>query len=112
MAEQTREERKREKQQFWASHIESWKDSGLSQIDYCRQNDLSRHRFTYWKSKRTKELGPVTFMPVFQSPGHPCQARNQTIPIRLIISDKYRLEIGDGFSPHTLGQLLHTLERV
>ena len=28
----------------WPAHIENWRASGLSQADYCRQNDLKPHR--------------------------------------------------------------------
>ena len=37
--------------QFWASHIESWKQSELSQSAYCQANELPVHRFGYWKRK-------------------------------------------------------------
>ena len=112
MAEQTREDKNRERREFWESHIKAWEESGLTQIEYCNRHQISRCRFTYWKCKRDKESGAVTFMPVFQDPVQSYRGINQNIPIRLIIRDRYRIEIGDGFSPHTLGQLLQTLERV
>jgi len=112
MAEQTKEEKNKERKEFWRSHIKGWEESGLTQIEYCNRHELSRHRFTYWKCKRDKESRPVTFMPIFQNPMQSYPTTNQSIPINLIIRDRYRIEIGDGFSPHTLGQILHTLERV
>jgi hypothetical protein len=112
MAEQTRKELNKERREFWTTHIKAWEKSGITQVEYCRRHQLSRHRFTYWRCKGNKKSGSVTFMPVFQSPMQACPTTNQTIPIRLVISDRYRLEISDGFSPHTLEQLLHTLERV
>jgi hypothetical protein len=112
MAEQTRGDKNRERREFWESHIKAWEDSGLSQIEYCNRHKLSRHRFTYWKCKGDKKSEAVTFMPVFQSPVQSFQGINQNIPIRLIIGDQYRIEVGDGFSPHTLGQLVNTLERM
>ena len=40
-----------EREQFWLSHMESWTPSGLSQAEYCRQNDLNIARFRYWKRR-------------------------------------------------------------
>ena len=111
MAEQTREERNREKQQFWASHIDLWKNSGLNQIEYCRQNELSRCQFTYWKCKLNKKVDPVTFVPVLGKSDHSQISFKNKAPIKLI-TGSYQIEIGDGFSPDTLSTLLRTLGRL
>ena len=42
---------KMERRQFWQSHLDAWALTGLSQAEYCRQNNLKTHRFTYWKRK-------------------------------------------------------------
>ena len=33
------------------SHIEAWKSSGLTQVQYCQKNNIKSHIFTYYKSK-------------------------------------------------------------
>lgn len=35
----------------WHEHFARWRESGLSQSDYCRQAGLSRHKFKYWRRK-------------------------------------------------------------
>lgn len=35
----------------WREHFRSWKESGLSQPDYCRDNGINHHRFSYWRTK-------------------------------------------------------------
>jgi hypothetical protein len=40
----------------WQQHIDQWKDSGLSQPKFCQANDLTYHRFVYWRRKF--ERGP------------------------------------------------------
>lgn len=112
MAEQSCRERNKEKQKIWTSHIEGWKSSGLSQVDYCRQNDLSRVQFTYWKCKLDKKAEPVTFVPVLGKPFLAERAFNSQVPLKLIIDSHYKIEIADGFSPATLSALIHTLERL
>ena len=41
---------------YWQQHIDQWKGSGLSQQKYCQANDLTYHRFVYWRRK--SERGP------------------------------------------------------
>jgi hypothetical protein len=38
-------------EQYWQKHFKYWQESGLTQSDYCRQAELSRHRFKYWRRK-------------------------------------------------------------
>ena len=110
MAEQSWKERNMEKQRVWTSHIEAWKSSGLSQVEYCRQNDVSRVQFTYWKCKLDKKTDPVTFVPVLEKALlSPEGTLNHQAPIKLIIDRRYQVEIGDGFSPVTLSTLIRTL---
>jgi len=40
---------KEDKKAYWANHVKQWKASGGSQSDYCRNNQLKLHQFTYWK---------------------------------------------------------------
>ena len=111
MAKLTRKERNREKQEFWSNHIKAWEKSNLSQIEYCKENSLSRHRFTYWKSKQTKKSKSITFMPVFEGPmPHLQKPNHDSAPLKLILEEKYRIEIGDGFSSTTLQKLIYSIE--
>ena len=111
MAEQTRKERNEEKQRVWTSHINAWKSSGLTQTEYCRQKELSRCQFTYWKCKLVKKSAPVTFVPIMEQSVRSQIPHNNQAPIKLII-DTYQIEIGDGFSPGTLSTLIRTLGRL
>jgi len=111
MTERTRSERNREKQESWTSHIEAWRTSGLSQVDYCRQHELSRHRFTYWKCKLDKKTNPVAFIPISGDSFRAQIRYNNKTPIKLNIGS-YQIEIGDGFSPETLSTLILTLGRI
>lgn len=46
--------------EYWEAHVTAWKESGLSQAHYCRQNDLPLNRFYNWKAK----LEPQKLVPV------------------------------------------------
>ena len=36
---------------YWQRQIDQWKSSGQSQVKFCQTNDLSYHRFVYWRRK-------------------------------------------------------------
>jgi hypothetical protein len=111
MAEETREGINGDREESWTRHIKLWGESGLTQIEYCRQNNLSKHRFTYWKCKRQRKDEPVKFVPLY--PRH--ATRNQSLKdsgLRLIIGERYRIEIGEVFSEDVLYRLMAALERV
>jgi hypothetical protein len=45
---------------FWRRHLAAWRDSGLSQAAYCRQQDVSLSSFGYWHGKRDAKPSPAT----------------------------------------------------
>ena len=111
MTEQSRSAKNKEKQESWSSHVESWKISGLSQIEYCREHNLSKHRFTYWKCKLDRESSSVKFIPISGTSLRSGIGYNRQTPIKLNIGS-YQIEVGDGFSPETLANLISTLDRL
>lgn len=90
---------------YWKSHIDQWSNSGLSQTEYCRQNELSRHKFTYWKIKFKKDHRPVKFVQVPPGPQVLSGAG-----LKLNIGAGLQIEIPNGFSQATLEQVLKTLK--
>ncbi len=41
--------KKTSRRPFWKEHLRAWSESGLTQVDYCRQHELSRAAFGWWK---------------------------------------------------------------
>jgi len=41
--------KKTSRRPFWQEHLRAWSESGLTQADYCRQHQLSRAAFGWWK---------------------------------------------------------------
>ena len=39
------------RERLWKEHLQRWRESGLTQSAYCRQQGLSRHQFKYWRQK-------------------------------------------------------------
>ena len=54
----------------WDTHIESWKESGLSKAEYCRQHNLNKYTFYHRtnKSIRRPEPGLVELPFPFHAP--------------------------------------------
>jgi len=59
MATESRQEKSEKLRRFWQPHLDRWAESGLSQSEYCRRHDLSRHRFSYWKARIRRQNLPV-----------------------------------------------------
>lgn len=112
MGEQGRETWLRENRRKWAGHIESWKESGKSQAQYCRENGLSPKLFYYWKRKhKEKHEAGVRLVPVGMHPIQVHQAVSSVAPLVLIVG-QYKVEIGTGFNTATLAMLVRTLDRI
>ena len=71
--------------QYWEEHVKAWKQSGLSQAEYCRQNELPLHCFYNWKAKfEPQKLVPVEVKEVSDS---------QYISIQV---EKMRIQLSNG----------------
>jgi hypothetical protein len=51
---------------FWAKHSDLWKESGLSQKEYCKKEGLKSTTFSYWRRvfKSNDEVLKTTFQEV------------------------------------------------
>ena len=54
MEQLSRAEQLEQKRSYWKQQIEQWQQSGLSQAEYCRRNNLKHHRLVYWKRRYLK----------------------------------------------------------
>jgi hypothetical protein len=99
----------RQKCKFWQAHVKAWKDSNLSQAEYCRRQELKTHRLCYWVNK--KPAKPDHPLALVEIPTQKMPIRNDAA-LKLTIDNYYQIEIADHFSPVTLEQILQTLRRI
>ena len=57
------------KQMQWCRHVKVWRESGLSQADYCRQQGLNAKTFSVWVRRVRDELplgkdAPLEIIPI------------------------------------------------
>ncbi len=101
-----------EKRRFWEDHINKWKISGVSQVQYCLQNNINIKSFRYWKSRIGSvgstpaliELPIYKSAPVCLSPPPP--------QLCLVVGQNYRIEIAKGFDSEDLERLVRVLGRI
>jgi len=93
--EKTWKEKNKSLSELWGLNIDQWKQSSISQVEYCRQHDLVRHRFTYWKTKLKKQNLPVEFIQI------PDSSPINPVGLKLNIGLGLQIEVLDGFSRNT-----------
>lgn len=68
----------------------------------CRQHGLKPKSFTYWKRRLKKSEPPVRLVQLpaetFRTP--------EAAPVRVVVDERFTIEVLDGFSPATLGRIL------
>ena len=101
----TKSEKNKELHELWKHHLESWAVTGLSQTEYCRQNELSYDRFNYWKRKFNHKNLPVKFVQFKPDP----DIFNLGC-LKMNIGPGLQIEIPDGFCQATLEKVLTTLK--
>jgi hypothetical protein len=103
----------KQKRTFWRTHITSWEKTDISQAEYCRRNGLSSRSFAYWKKRQDyAKVNSVSFVPVPLSPPMDVGTKVGRASLCIVLDDRYRIEVGDGFFPLTLQRLVHALERM
>lgn len=82
------------KAEIWQQHINAWQASGLSQVDFCRQQNIKQHNLQYWRKRLILcEDNVSTFVPVtFKRP----------VPVRLILSTQVSVELPSESLPDVL----------
>ena len=109
MHELSRAEQLEQKRSYWKQHIESWQETGLTQVEYCRQHNLKHHQLVYWKKRFLKTETDVSFVPLkledlLDIPPQPACAS-----LCLVINNHFKIEIRAGFDAQLLRQLIFAL---
>jgi hypothetical protein len=99
-----------DRQRLFEDHIRRWHNSGLTQTEYCRRNDLKWSAFHYWRKRLAATSQAVTLVqvPIGLSGDRPTFSGQG---LTLVLGGRYKVEIGDHFNPATLIRLVETLQR-
>ena len=106
---------------LWTNHLECWRNSGLSQAEYCRRHQLKYSVFHYWKKKlllpmMSQESSDSSFKFIevdrrFTSSTGVNSLTVHNQGFRLWYGD-FCIEVMPDFSPVILSELLRTLQEL
>jgi hypothetical protein len=90
----------------WQRRVREWEDSGLTQVEYCKRNELKISAFLYWR-KKFSEKNPTrpSFVEV------PLSLTKRFHPIRIEIGNRFCVEVGKGYDPSALEHIIGILSR-
>ena len=92
----------KQKRKYWEGHFRAWKQSGLTQVEYRRQNNLKSHLWWYWRKRISQSADKdVTFVPLSFTPGNVSRSH-----ISVVAPNGYRIEIDNGFDFSRLRRLV------
>ena len=117
--------KKTSRRPFWQEHLRAWSESGLTQVAYCRQHQLSRAAFGWWKRQlrgkprvrkgRTDTKKPqsdrqtaVQFVEVQRGPD--INTGGSPAVYEVLLSRGRAIRIGHDFDPDVLKRLIATVE--
>jgi transposase len=101
------------REQYWQEQMTAWKASGLKQMQYCREHQLSKHAFVYWKLKLLgKDPIAASLVPVSAHQLRQMRHGDGSAQIRLVVGERYQVDIRPGFNAQTLQEILGVLERL
>jgi len=109
MVQPSRAEQLEQKHTYWKHHIQSWRETGLSQIEYCRQNNLKHHQLVYWKKRFLKTETQVSFVPLKLEDLLDIPAQSDHASLCLVVNNHFKIEIRAGFDAQLLRQLIYAL---
>jgi len=91
----------------WWRHVKAWRESGMSQADYCRQQGLNPKTFSKWARCEypVDKTAPLEVIPVQVTPSLP--ATEAAVVLKL--TQGVQLELSTAVSPRWLAELLQCL---
>ncbi len=98
------------KQAFWNYHVDTWRKSELTQVQYCLENQLNKHTFTYWKSKLEKQSLFPPLLPVAIQPEIKQTSSSNHSGITIGYHDRFHIRLEADFNRDTLSRLIDLLE--
>jgi hypothetical protein len=105
-----------ENQQLQDGHLSAWRQSGLSQSEYCRQHKLRPTTFAGWLARQQENTAwPVTLVPVPDKIcrlTHSASSEPEPAGLSLVVGHRYRIEIDRQFDAGTFARLVAVLEGI
>ena len=73
------------KAEIWQQHINAWKESELTQGEFCKRQNIKLHNLQYWRKRLAAPAGnPKALIPV---------TIKRSAPARLILGTQVAIEL-------------------
>lgn len=105
MRKDTRPEQVRNRREQWRVHTEAWSQSGQTQAAYCERHGLNLKTFAYWRRRLKTDSHAVRLV---QLPTGALREPEGTT-LRVVVDDRFKIEVTDGFNPATLARTVEVL---
>lgn len=94
----------RNRKQFWLDHFKKFEQSGLSQIQYCKMNNINHKSFSAQKSllRKNSKKSEHNFVPLIDK-------SSDTLFI-LKLSNGMEISFNQTPDPHWIGQMIKSLD--
>jgi hypothetical protein len=109
MEQLSRAEQLEQKRSYWKQQIEQWQQSGLTQAEYCRRNNLKHHQLVYWKKRYLNTQSDVSFAAVQLEELLDIPTPADQASLTVVIDKQFKVEVTEGFDPQLLRQLIVAL---
>ena len=90
---------------FWRRKYQEYRKSGLSRRDFSRENGVNKSTLDYWFARISKEENKTALVEV-----KPTCIRVPDHSLRIVVADKYRIEVLRGFDPILFAEVVKALE--
>ena len=109
MDQLSRAEELEQKRSYWKQQIEQWQQTGLTQAEYCRRNNLKHHQLVYWKKRYLKTQSDVSFAAIQLEDLLDIHAPADQASLTVVIDSPLKVEVTEGFDPQLLRQVIIAL---
>ncbi|HAE40317.1 MAG TPA: hypothetical protein DCG57_17030 [Candidatus Riflebacteria bacterium] len=99
----------------WQRHLQMWRESGQTQVEYCRLNNLGVKAFGYWlrKDRKINNPAPLQLIPVtFNRQPEVNPVEKSSTGLYFNFSDRARIEISRDFDRETFSQIISVLSSI
>lgn len=111
-----------QKSEFYAKHLKAWKESGITQRNYCNSSKVAYSTFDYWRKKLLGKMLPAVrkekskFLPVL-SPLPPIEFKYPSLAldnqkITILIGNGIQMSFPGAMDPNSLAQYIKSIRSI
>ena len=122
----TRKSRETERSKYWRGVVQEWEASGMTQVSFCQERDVSPAAFSWWRSEfkrrdRKVETGIQPSNRCKNPESHEFPFVQVSVPetmaacspperIEIILTSGHQIRVPQEFSSETLQRVIEVLE--